>query len=354
MTDRTLAARQRLVCLTVVPGWVVLAAATLAFAAGLSLPLAYQFFPLAVSVALFGLPHGAVDHLAPTRVRGRPATSRSLAAVGLLYAVVGGFYTAVWFLAPVPAFAAFILLTWLHWGQGEAHSLAALLDVGHLRTRTQRTLSALSRGTLPMLVPLVAFPDQYRFVAETLVGLFGTGALGRAEVAFTPTGRLTAGGLVVALLTVSLALGYVRAEEHRDWLVDAGEVVLLLAFFATVPPILAVGLFFTCWHALRHIGRLVALDPGARRLLEEGRYARSLYRFARDATPLTALALAFLGAFYWLVPAAPATVPEWVGLYLVLVAALTLPHVLVVTYLDYHQDVWTARPVALTVGRGAR
>jgi len=153
-------ARGHLVRLTVVPGWVLLAGVSLFFVAGISLPLRYQFLPLVVSVALFGLPHGAIDHLAPTRVQGLPPTPRTLGAVGLLYAVVGGVYAAAWFLAPVASFALFILLTWLHWGQGEVHSLGALLDVSHLKTPTQRLLTALSRGTLPMLVPLVAFPDQ--------------------------------------------------------------------------------------------------------------------------------------------------------------------------------------------------
>jgi Brp/Blh family beta-carotene 15,15'-monooxygenase len=347
MTDPSLP-REALVRLTVVPGWAVLVVVTLAFAAGLSLPLEYQFVPLVASVALFGLPHGAVDHLAPTRVRGRPPTRRSLAAVGLLYAVVGGVYAAVWFVAPIAAFAAFILLTWLHWGQGEVHSLVALLGVDHLTTPAQRALTALARGTLPMLVPLVAFPEQYQFVAETLVGLFAEPTLGPADAAFTPTGRLGVAALVAGLLVASLALGYARADERRDWFVDAGEVALLVAFFAVVPPILAVGLYFTCWHALRHIARLVAIDPGARTGLADGRHSVALLRFARDAAPLTAVSLAVLGVFYWLVPVAPGSVSEWVAQYLVLIAALTLPHVVVVAWLDREQAVWTARPALLT------
>lgn len=348
MTNPAFDARRALVALTVLPGWAILGAVTVAFAAGLSLPLTYQFVPLVASVVLFGLPHGAVDHLAPTRVRGRPATRRSLAAVGLLYAVLGGLYAAVWFFAPVLAFAVFILITWLHWGQGEVHSLVALLDLGQMRTRVQRAITGLARGTLPMLVPLVAFPDQYQFVAETLVGLFASPSLGWVEAAFTTTGQFAVAAVVAGLLAVSLGLGYARSETRREWLVDAGEVGLLVSFFATVPPVLAVGLYFTCWHALRHIGRLLAIDPGARRALSETRYAAALARFARDAAPLTAVSLVFLAGFYWLVPVTPGGVAEWVGLYLVLVAALTVPHVVVVAWLDHYQDVWTGRPVLLT------
>ena len=340
--------RRRLVRLTVVPGWVVLAVATFAFAAGLSVPLEYQFVPLVASVVLFGLPHGAVDHLAPTRVRGLPPTARSLAAVGVLYAVVGGLYGAVWFVRPVAAFGLFIVVTWLHWGQGEVHSLVALLDVDHITTRGQRSLTALARGTLPMLVPLVAFPEQYRFVAETVVGLFGVPTLGPATALFSPDGRLVVALFVGLLFAATLGIGFVRADERRDWLTDAGEVGLLLGFFATVPPILAVGLYFTFWHALRHIGRLVAIDPRVRTALERPGYLNAVGYFARDSAPLTAASLVFLGALYALVPVTPGGVAELVGLYLVFIAALTLPHVLVVLWLDRAQDVWTDRPALLT------
>lgn len=348
MTDTVECVRIRLVRLTVFPGWLLLATATLVFALGASVPLEYQFIPLVASVVLFGLPHGAVDHLAPTRVRGRSATARSLAAVGLLYLVVGGLYAGVWFLAPVVAFAAFILITWLHWGQGEVHSLTALLDLGHLQTPGQRALTALARGTLPMLVPLIAFPDQYRFVAETIVSLFGATTLGSAAVVFTPEGRAVVGLGVALLLFASLALGFVRRTDRRDSLVDAGEVTLLVGFFLTVPPILAVGLYFTFWHALRHIGRLIALDLGAQRALEDARYRAVIARFTRDSAPLTAASLVLFALLYLLVPVTPTDISALVGVYLVFIAALTLPHVLVVAWLDHHQAVWTGRPALLS------
>ncbi len=340
--------RRRLVRLTLLPGWLVVGIATVAFALGLSVPLRYQFVPLVASALVIGLPHGAVDHLSPSRARNQPVTVRSLAAVGLLYAALGGLYAVVWFLAPVAAFAFFILLTWLHWGQGEVHALTAVAGVDHLETRFQRVLTALCRGTLPMLVPLVAFPEQYRLVAETIVGLFGASSLGPASVAFTTAGRATVAVLIATLLVTALGIGRFRATDRRGWALDAGEVGLLVAFFAVVPPILAVGLFFTTWHALRHVGRLLALDPTARTALGRGDTWRALGRFVRDSTPLTVAALALLGGLFLLVPETPLAVPDLAALYLALIAMLTLPHVVVVTDIDIAQDVWTEREVLLT------
>ena len=346
MSETESTVRRALVRLTVLPGWLVLGVATVlgvvaaVVAPGLSLPRRYQFLPLVASALVLGLPHGAVDHLTPSRARGQAVVARDVVAVGLLYAVLGGLYAAVWFVLPVAAFVVFILLTWLHWGQGEVHALGAVLAVDHLETPTQRGLTALARGTLPMLVPLVAFPGEYRFVAETLVGLFG-GSLGPLTAAFTVRGRVAVAALVGLLLVAALAVGYRRADDRRLWAVDAGEVGLLVAFFAVVPPILAVGLYFTCWHALRHVGRLLALDPAARQALADGHTGGALARFTRDAIPLTLASLALLGGLAALVPTGPAGVADLVGLYLVLIAALTLPHVVVVAHLDREQAVWT-------------
>ncbi len=356
MTAPDSTVRRRLVRLTVLPGWLVLGTVAVLGAAGLvvapeqSLPRRYQFLPLVASALLMGLPHGAVDHLTPSRARGRAVSLRDMAAVGLLYAVLGGLYAALWFLLPAAAFVVFILLTWVHWGQGEVHALGAVLAVEHLDTPGSRALTALARGTLPMLVPLVAFPGEYRFVASELVGLFG-GSLGPLTAVFDPTGRAVVAVLVAGLLVGAVASGYRRADSRRSWAVDAGEVGLLVGFFSLVPPILAVGLYFTCWHALRHVGRLIALDPVAREALANGHTGRALGRFTRDATPLTLVSLALLGLLAALVPTSTAGVTDLVGLYLVLIAALTLPHVVVVAHLDREQAVWTPGKMGLTGGR---
>ena len=328
--------------LAFLPGWAVIAATTGAFLAGASLPLTYQLIPLAASVVLLGLPHGAVDHLALPRTRNEGVTLRWLAAIGVLYAVVGGLYAAVWFLAPVGAVAAFILMTWVHWGQGEIYPLVALADAAHLGGRLERGLTAATRGALPMLVPFVAFPDQYELVVTTLVGLFDADAAATAAAAFTPTTRLAVAAIVGGLVAVTLGIGAVAASEAGwgPWLLDAGETGLLLLFFATVPPIFAIGLYFCFWHSLRHIVRLLAVDSRAAPALDGRRYGAALARFARDAAPLSAASLVLLGLLYLAVPGSIDSPLSLVGTYLVLIAVLTLPHVVVVAWMDHEQRLW--------------
>jgi Brp/Blh family beta-carotene 15,15'-monooxygenase len=346
--------REPLVRWLVRPAWLVvgLLAAGIAVAGDAAIPTWLQYLPLVASVLVLGLPHGAVDHLAPSRVRGEAPTPRALARVGLLYAVLGGAYAVAWFFAPLAGFVSFIALTWAHWGQGDVHALDAIHGVSHLRTRAQRLATAAVRGGLPMLVPLLAFPGEYRRVAGTIVARFGA-TPGALDPLFAGRTRLALavgyGGLIVA----TLALGAIRARRAddrrvaglpRSWAVDAGEVALLVAFFATVPPVLAVGVYFCLWHSARHVARLVLVDPRGRAALGEGRVAAALARFGRDAAPLTAASVGLLGGVYLLVPVRPTDLGGLVGLYLVLIAALTLPHVVVVSDMDRVERVWSPAP----------
>jgi Brp/Blh family beta-carotene 15,15'-monooxygenase len=113
---------------------------------------------------------------------------------------------------------------------------------------------------------------------------------------------------------------------------------LLWALFLTVPPILAVGVYFCVWHSLRHVLRFSAIDERGARTTA----GRLLSAFAREAAPLTALALVFLVPFGLLAPASPSNASEFTGLYLVFVAVLTLPHVAVVTWMDHREGVWNS------------
>ncbi len=324
--------------------------AALGGAAGLSLPTWGRYLPLGLSVVLFGLPHGAVDHLVPSRLGADgplpvDRTRTGAAVVGAIYLVLGGGYALGWLAAPRLAALGFIALTWFHWGQGDVWVLRRLLAADHLRSRAVRWGTLLVRGGLPMLVPLLAFPGRYRAVLSAWVALFGV------ELAlpwlFAPETRAAMGAGFALLSLGTLAAGRLVAGDagRRRWRVDAAEVGLLWAYFAVVPPLVAVGLYFTCWHALRHIARLLLLAPGRAASGTLTALAVWLWgsgrRFAREAAPLTALSLVLLVGFGAVVPATVRTVPEYAALYLVFVAVVTLPHVVVVTLMDHAEGVWS-------------
>lgn len=324
------------------PPKVLFAALAILFVLGLEVPRSVEYAPFAVSLVLFGLPHGALDHLVPDRLAGRGATVRSIGAVVLLYAALGGFYLILWFVAPAAAFALFIGLTWFHWGQGDLHALLFLDNAGHLQTPFVRAATVFVRGGLPMLVPLLAHPDVYREVLGSGTALFDTRAGATLDWAFDQTFRVAVGSafVLVALILMAKEFMAVTPGSRRPWANDTFETVLLAAYFVVMPPILAIGLYFCLWHAPRHIARLSLLNDLSRNALERGQVLPAARTFAWEAAPITLAALAMLIALYFIVPTAGVGIESLLGLYLVLISLLTLPHVVVVSYMDHRQGVW--------------
>lgn len=179
------------------------------FAAGFEIPAGIgwvQYVPFAASLILFGLPHGAADHLVPGRLTGQGPGAGSVAGVVALYLALGGAYLALWTVTPLLSFVLFILVTWFHWGQGDLYSSRALIGVGGLPVIT----GLLVRGGLPMLVPLLAFPEVYAGVGQSLVGLFGGG-----YPKPPPVGVLLALRISGALVMLTLILLYLRSVYRR-------------------------------------------------------------------------------------------------------------------------------------------
>jgi len=318
----------------VLPSWLLLAALVLIFgfvrSYGVSVPPGYRYLPFLVSIVVFGLPHGALDHLVPARLRDEPPDLRSVGRVIAVYTIPVVAYAAVWFVLPAVAFAFFIALTLYHWGQGDLHASLAFLRT-NAESRAGRAATLVARGSLPMLAPLVFFPGEYEEVADAVIGVFDTRGASSVAFAFEPT----FGVAVLAFLFAACAATVYFSRSAFE----AGELLLLGVYFATVPPVLAIGFYFCFWHSTRHIARLLALDPVASEHVESGDATGVFVRFVHDATPLTVAALVLFGGL-WYVASPPLTLEGFFAVYLVLLAALTLPHAGVVTLMDRAQRVW--------------
>ncbi|CAM2731647.1 MULTISPECIES: Brp/Blh family beta-carotene 15,15'-dioxygenase [Halobacterium] len=337
LTPLTARARRTLARPALALGWVAISIAALPAITGVSLSPTARYAPLVASAVVFGMPHGAIDYLALPRAVTGTVTVRWLAVVGVLYLVLGGGYAAAWFFAPVPAAFAFVAITWLHWGQGDLYPLLDFLDVDYLDTRPRRAATVLIRGGLPMLVPLLGFPERYRSVVDAFAAPFG-GSVGDLAV-FDPRVRLWLGVAFAAATVAVLAAGRRRTHSPGAWRVDAAETLLLWVFFFVVPPVFAVGVYFCVWHSVRHVARAIAVDGSVHPSLRAGDILGPLARFGVEAAPMTAAALALGGVLWWAVPNPPTTLESGAALYLVLIAVLTLPHVAVVTWMDRVQGV---------------
>lgn len=310
--------------------------------AGVGIPTAVQLVPFAVSVLVFGLPHGALDHLVPARLRPATSTAQSVVVVVVLYLAVGSVTAALWAVAPLLGFAVFVGITWFHWGQGDLFVDRLLGDGAPGAMGSVLTVAL--RGGVPMVLPFVLQPGAALQVVVDAATVVDRSA-GRALLA-VPDGVRFGGIVLVVLLVLLHALALRRAGGSR-WRQVSEDVVLVL-FFAVVPPVLAVGLYFTLWHAVRHILRLELTDVTSAGLLHRGRLLAPFLRFLRQAWPITAIAVAVLVVFALVVRRAD------LGVYLVLIAALTTPHTVVVTWMDHVQRTWGRAPSDLVPSRAVQ
>ncbi|WP_161881757.1 Brp/Blh family beta-carotene 15,15'-dioxygenase [Deinococcus alpinitundrae] len=288
----------------------------------------YALVPLLLSAVLFGLPHGALDHLVPLR-QGWRLTRRwtGLGLFLLAYLGVVLLYLELWTLWPVVAYWGFLLTSALHWGHGDLDFLERQLG----RTRTWHSgATLLLRGSLPIVVPFLAFPDAYERLARSAA---------RAFHAPLPAGPLWSASLFqgltvafVAVLLVSVVNTLCCSVSRWAAVTELTEVALLLLVFMRVPAELSIGLYFTLWHSWRHLGRLLELNSGPLHLRPVS--VKALCRLALDLTPITLAALLLLGGLLlWSVPRLNSA-DDLTALYLALIAALTLPHALLVGMMD--------------------
>ena len=136
--------------------------------------------------------------------------------------------------------------------------------------------------------------------------------------------------VAAALVAVTTAL----RSGHRTIALD---VVLIGLLGALAPPLVAFAVWFGGWHALRHCARMLTVEPGCAELMATGRRVAAVRRFVGLAAPPSVAALTVVVALAWftVVVPDPATVVAEV---LRLLLALTVPHMVVVLWLDRSAD----------------
>jgi beta-carotene 15,15'-dioxygenase len=344
-------AEARLLPMLLIAAWGAALAGVAAQALAPSAVERYALAPLLIGIVLIGLPHGALDHLVPARIGlawGRRVAP--LAAFLAAYLALAGAVLAAWLLAPTWAFVGFLAATIWHWGQGDQRFLELFL--GRRRRPAFGTLVTIAtRGALPVVVPILAFP-----AAATDLQVRAASGLGLEAAALdlaAPWLRLSLGSALALLLTGYLAEALAAAGSRTGLLVDLGEIVLLVALFAFVPAYAAIGIYFLAWHSLRHLARLLLLKERDAGEVRRGRLAAPVARLARDLLPLTVVALGVLLALTAWSRANLASLNDFVAVYLVLISALTVPHAAVVAMMDLRPGTMPG-PVRARNGRRGR
>jgi len=274
--------------------------------------------PVALIVAglgfLAGVPHGAADHVMAARLSG----GRSLWLIGVVYAVVAAVAWALLKWGGLPALIAVVALSAVHFGLGELEVERKLTG---WRPRGVTATAIAIAGCGALLLPLARSGDQLNGVAAAISPDLAVLIGGRSfEIS------LAGIWIVAAVVAISASL----RSGHRQ---VAFDVVLVGALGMLAPPLLAFALWFGGWHAIRHCARMLTVEPGCADLVTVGRHRAAVLRLIRLAALPSIAALTTVVALGWItVTAADPTVV--VAEILRLLLALTVPHMVVVWWLD--------------------
>jgi beta-carotene 15,15'-dioxygenase len=293
----------------------------------------YGLYSLVVGIIFLGLPHGALDHLVPLRMGF--AWGKKPLGVGLYllaYIAIAALYFGLWLWQPLIAFVGFLLATVFHWGQGDVRFLEIFLG----RKRSSQWgagVSVLLRGSLPMILPILTFPETATSLYINAVKGLGLSPLPLDLSSPVIVISLTAYMLILFTLYIANA-GKVSANPWTLRM-DIAELALLTLLFCTVPAYMSVGIYFTLWHSLRHLARLIILKQEDANKLKQGLWSKPIKRLILDLLPITLMAIGLLVGLYFWKAQHVRTLETFVALYLVFISALTKPHLVVVALMDY-------------------
>ena len=269
---------------------------------------------LAVFALAIGIPHGAVDHLVAL-----PATSKPRLA-----ALIAG-YVAIAILAVLAilhwnklGFQLVLAMSAFHFGFGEASFVAEqdrLTGRKRMKTKTQN-MFAISSGIIPVLIPLLkdSTTNALREINPLLINWASDIA---PQLKF-----------LVAFFFVTTLVLLISEKRMREVI----DLIVLATLALIAPPLVAFAVYFGCWHAMRHTARLTLILPKAKIAAEKNNPGKSFMAAVIPGLPAlfgtvaVALAIAVLdstnidASYLWYL--------------LVVVWALTVPHMLVTSRID--------------------
>ncbi len=269
---------------------------------------------LAAVGLIAGVPHGALDHLLAMRLAG----GRSMVMIVALYAGLAALVWGLMHWAGTVTLVAVIALSAVHFGLGELEVSRQLTDWRPGRVTSAAVVVA---GCGALVLPLARSGDQWRTVA-TAVSPDLAAAIG------TPAVQI---GLVAAWTVAAVAAAVASLRAGRGGV--AVDIAVIAALGLVVPPLAAFAVWFGGWHALRHTARVLTVEPGCAAMLAEGERSGAVRRLIRLAALPTVAVLSVVAAMVWFTASAPDPAVAMAQILRILLA-LTVPHMVVVLWLD--------------------
>ena len=267
---------------------------------------------LAVIALIIGIPHGALDHLV-TLPKDKPVKLALFVVIYVLIAVA-----AVWAILRwnVLGFQLVVIMSAAHFGIGDAAFIAESERLNNRASKSliDRLIYALPAGLLPVFVPLTSDLTNSALaeVNPQLINWAGSNS------------NLI--HLLVLLIAASSLFVLVLKRDDKS----AIDLALLAALSMLTPPLVAFAIYFGLWHALRHTARLTLNLNKSEIAYQSNEPKRAFINAVLPGTP------ALIGTFIVaaILAAANPDNSRLLWSILVVIWALTVPHMMVTAKLD--------------------
>jgi len=265
----------------------------------------------AVIALAVGIPHGALDHLV-TLPRSKPLTMILFIFIYVAVAVISVFAILRFNTA---GFVVVVVMSAIHFGIGDAAFLSEIDRRCNSAKKLPRTIYAVASGFIPVLIPLVnkASSDALHEVNPVIVDWHGGFDV-----------QLFIAAIVVGVISVLVLIFKDRKREAID-------IALLLTLSLVAPPLIAFAVYFGCWHAMRHTARLTLVLDSCQRAFKANNLSKAFSSAVIPGVPALVGTFAVAGI---LAVAGQEFSNDFFWMALVIVWALTVPHMMVTARLD--------------------
>lgn len=266
---------------------------------------------IAIIALAIGIPHGALDHL----VTLPKAAPLKMAAFILIYVAVAIVAVIGILQFNTIGFIIVLFMSAIHFGIGDAAFISEIDRRTGPVTKLNRWFYIPAAGFTPVFIPLVNSAS--------------TDALASVNPALINWHQGFDSQILISVTTFSLLAILVMIVNKRNR--ETVDLALLLLLAHIAPPLIAFAVYFGCWHAMRHTARLTLSLPRSIQNLEQGLNKKAFLNAVIPGLPaligtfLVAAVMALSGQsfsddFFWMA--------------LVVVWALTVPHMVVTAKLD--------------------
>jgi Brp/Blh family beta-carotene 15,15'-monooxygenase len=276
---------------------------------GWSLPLGFDTWVLIFSLAITGIPHGAIDHVIFLQNPKDVVKNNNLFKTFFTpYLLMVGLTFALWIFIPAVMFWFFLVVAAYHFGQSQLYYISLPFK------SVFKLLIYIVWGTFILSsLWLFHWQEQSIIIQSVFDWNLDVGQTIYQSILYATI----ISGLGSILLLVLL---YFKGNLSLKMLVQEVLVLVLLSLlFYFTTPYVAFAVYFGLWHATR----VIITEFSFLKMKKSGNF--SVVAFLKSFLPFSLLSFLGLGLLFWVSQILQASISPFM-LFLIFISALTMPH----------------------------